>query len=153
MATISKTKQQASATPKAEAPLIVEPHPADYVGFPFITLLQFRKHPMLAIIDNSNAIAIKAYVLDLCGSERVDEEMVVRVAAEWYETGRHDHPLSVEFSRRGMTPLTSRIYRVLNLEFVARAIGPVPNYPMQTTKPIKRRRRKPIASSVEVGSR
>lgn len=151
MATISKPKQQ--ATTKTEAPLIVEPHPADYVGFPFITLIQFRKHPMLAIIDNSTDVAIRAYVLDCCGSERVDEETIVRVAAEWYENGRHTHPLSVEFSRRGMTAVTSRIYRVLNLEFVARAIGPVPCYPMVTTKPIKRRRRKAIASTVEVGSK
>lgn len=137
---------------KTAVPLIVEPHPKEYTGFPFITLIQYRKQPMLVIVDNADDDTVKAYVLDMCGPERVDEETVISVAAEWYANSRGDYPISVEFSRRGMTPVTSKIYRALSIEFVSRIIGPVPKYPMGSVKSIKRRRRKPIAAAVEIHS-
>lgn len=135
---------------KVSHPLIVEPHPKDYSGFPFITLIQYRKAPMLVIVDNADDSSIKAYVLDLCGPERVDEEMLISVAAEWYQTNRTKYPLSIEFSRRGLTPVTSKIFRALNIEFVSRVIGPVAKFPMDTVKSVKRRRRKPLPNSVVV---
>lgn len=137
---------------KTSVPLIVEPHPRDYSGFPFITLIQYRKAPMLVIVDNADDEVIRAYVLDLCGPERVDEESMIAAASEWYANNRSNFPISIEFSRLGMTPMTSRIYRALNVEFVSRIIGPVPKYPMGTVKSIKRRRRKPIAAGVEVNA-
>jgi len=139
-----------NTTAKASHPLIVEPHPKNYSGFPFITLIQYRKAPMLVIVDNADESTIKAYVLDLCGPERVDEEMLISVAAEWYQTNRTNFPLSIEFSRRGLTSTTSKIFRALNIEFVSRIIGPVPKFPMNTVKSIKRRRRKPLPASVVV---
>ena len=141
------------AEPKGTtAPLIVEPHPRDYSGFPFITLIQYRKAPMLVIVDNADDESIRAYVLDSCGAERVDEAALISAASEWYTTNRSNFPISIEFSRRGMTPMTSRVYKVLNVEFVSRIIGPVPKYPMGVVKSIKRRRRKPISNSVEVSN-
>lgn len=135
---------------KAAVPLIIEPHPRDYSGLPFITLIQYRKQPMLTIVDNADDEVIRAYVLDLCGPEHVDEEKLIHAAIEWYNESRQDYPLSIEFSRRGMTPLTTKVYRALNVEFVSRVIGPVPKYPMTTVKSIKRRRRKGVPSGVEV---
>lgn len=148
--TDKKAAKQRTTEKKEVAPLIVEPHPKDYSGFPFITLIQYRKQPLLTIVDNADDSVIKAYVLDVCGPERVDEEALIRAANEWYTNSRSLHPISVEFSRLGMTPITSRIYRALNIEFVSRVIGPVPKYPVDTVKSIKRRRRKPIAPSIEV---
>lgn len=137
-------------TKKAPAPLIVEAHPKDYSGFPFITLVQYRKHPMLTIVDNATDDIIRAFVLDLCGPEKVDEELIIRVAAEWYTSNRFNIPISVEFSRLGIAAATSKIYRTLNVEFVSRVIGPVPRYPMSAVKSVKRRRRKTISPAVEV---
>lgn len=135
---------------KSPAPLIVEAHPRDYSGFPFITLVQYRKHPMLTIVDNATDDVIRAFVLDLCGPERVNEELIIQVATEWYVNSRLNIPISVEFSRLGIAAVTSKIYRTLNVEFVSRVIGPVPRYPMSAIKSIKRRRRKPISPAVEV---
>lgn len=150
--TTAKPRLVATEPKSTTVPLIVEPHPRDYSGFPFITLIQYRKSPMLVIVDNVDEEAIRAYVLDLCGPERVDEEAVISAAAEWYSTNRGNFPISIEFSRRGMTPMTSRVYRALNVEFVSRIIGPVPKYPMGTVKSIKRRRRKPISTNVEISN-
>jgi hypothetical protein len=149
----TKGRVPAGEGKKSSVPLIVEPHPKDYAGFPFITLIQYRKAPMLVIVDNADDEVIRAYVLDLCGPEHVNEEVVIQAATEWYTTNRGNYPISIEFSRRGMTPMTSRVYRALNIEFVSRIIGPVPKYPMGTVKSIKRRRRKPIPPSVEMSTR
>ena len=136
------------STSKSVAPLIVEPHPKDYSGFPFITLIQYRKQPMLTIVDNATDDIIRAFVLDLCGPERVNEELIIQVAAEWYINNRENFPISIEFSKLGISPHTSKIYRSLNVEFVSRVIGPVPKYPMSNVKSVKRRRRKPISSAI-----
>lgn len=135
-------------TRKTTAPLIIEPHPKDYVGLPFLTLIQYRKQPMLAIIDNITDDVIRAYVLDLCGPEQINEEHIIITAAEWYQQNRHNFPLSVEFSRRGLTPTTSKIYRSLNVDFISRIIGPVPKFPMDAVKSVKRRRRRALPPGV-----
>lgn len=146
----SSTTGVSGKTKKASIPLIVEPHPRDYTGFPFVTLIQYRKQPMLTIVDNTDDETIRAYVLDMCGPERVDEELIIQVASEWYETNRQNFPISIEFSRRGLTSVTSRLHKALNVEFVSRVIGPVPKFPMTTIKSVKRRRRKALPQNIEM---
>ena len=146
----TQKKPKATAAEKKAAPLIVEPHPADYTGFPFITLIQYRKQPMLAIVDNADDSTMRVFVLDLCGPEGVNEEDIIAIASEWHDTNRSSYPISIEFSRRGVISSTSKIYRALNIEFVSRVIGPVPKYPMGDVKSVKRRRRKPLPVGVEI---
>lgn len=148
--TILQKVRTVPETRKNAVPLIIEPHPKEYNGFPFITLVQYRKTPMLVIVDNVDEEVIRTFVLDLCGPEGVNEESLFDAAIDWYENNRFDFPISVEFSRRGMIAQTSRIYRALNIEFVSRVIGPVPKYPMNMVKSIKRRRRKPIPPGIEI---
>ena len=137
---------------KSGVPLIVEHHPKDYYGYPFITLIQYRKQHMLTIVDNVDEENIKAYVLDMCGPEVVSEELVIAAAAEWYETSRFLHPISIFFSKKNLTGITSKIYKSLSLDYVSRLIGPVPQFPVgvESIKSIKRRRRKPIPATVEI---
>lgn len=135
---------------KVIVPLIIESHPKDYSGYPFITLVQYRKLPMLVIVDNVDDETIKTFVLDLCGPEGVDQELIFRVALNWYEKDRTNFPISIEFSRMGLIHQTSKIYRALNIEFVSRIIGPVPTYPMNIIKSVKRRRRKLIPIGMEI---
>jgi hypothetical protein len=135
---------------KLSTPQIIEQHPKDYTGFPFITLIQYHKSPLLCIIDNATDGTIQAFVLDMCGPANINEEMVVVAAQEWYENESKNYPISIYFSKLGIASSTSKIYRTINIEYVSRAIGPVPKYPMATTKSIKRRRRKPISPSVQI---
>lgn len=132
------------------APLIHETHPKDYTGYPFLTLLQYHKTPMLVIVDNRDGNTVKVFVLDMCGPEGVDEELLLQTAIHWYKNNRNNFPISVEFSRVGITNHTSKIYRVLNLEFVSRVIGPFPIFPMNNVKSVKRRRRKTIPIGLEI---
>jgi len=131
-------------------PLIVEEHPDDYNGYPFITLIQHRNEHILAIINNASDKTIEAFVLDLCGPEKINEETIISIAAEWWAESGEKYPLSVEFSKRGVTSETSKILRSYKVDFVTRVIGPLLSYPMDNVKSVKRRRRKPVPAGMEV---
>lgn len=139
------------AARKTSIPLIVEPHPEDYTGYPFITLIQYRKQPLLVIVDNATSSYVNAFILDMCGPEGVNEQLVIATAIDWYDNTQRSYPVSIEFSRAGLTGETSKIYRALNTEFISRVIGPVPLYDMETVKSVKKRRRKPIPAHQLVG--
>ena len=131
-------------------PLIREDHPDDYTGYPFITLIQYRKDNVLTIVDNSDDKQIRAFILDLCAPEQVNEERIIEVAAGWYGNANERYPISFEFSRLGISNLTGKIYRSYNIEFVTRVIGPLPRFDMGAQPSVKRRRRKPIPPGMEV---
>lgn len=131
-------------------PLVVEPHPEDYNGYPFITLIQYRNEHILSIVDNTTKKAIKAYVLDLCGPEKVDEEQIIQIASGWYKNKSERYPISFEFSREGVAHNTSKILRTFTIEYVTRIIGPLPKFEMSTVENVRRRRRKPIPEGVKI---
>lgn len=143
-------KKKGTNTSNKNAPLVVEAHPAAYTGYPFITLLQYRNQHFLTIVDNVDDECIKAFVLDMCGPEKVNEEVVIEVAANWYKNHRTNYPISIEFSRLGLTSILSKIYRTYNTDFVSRIIGPAPRFDMTNVKSVKRRRRKAISPGVKV---
>lgn len=131
-------------------PLIIEPHPETYQGYPFITLIQYRKEHSLNIVDNADDKTIKTYVLDLCGPEQVNEEALITIAHEWYEATKSNVPVSIAFSRMGVAQEALRIHRTLNVEFVTRVIGPLPSFDMKKVRSTKRRRRKVVSPGIEV---
>jgi hypothetical protein len=135
---------------KQNVPLIVEAHPQGYTGYPFITLLQYNQNHILTIVDNADDKNINAFVLDLCGPENVDEEHFVGIAAEWYRNSRDLYPLSIEFSKQGISHETTRIYKTFQTEHITRVIGPLPSFDMGTTVQVKRRKRKPLSSNIQI---
>lgn len=126
---------------KDTSKLIIEPHPENYTGLPFITLLQFRKEHYLTIIDDSDDEEIKALVLDLCDPSEINKEMVLEIAIEWFKTSRHV-PLSIFFSMQGLSHIVEKIYRTFNTECTTRVIGPLPRYNMDQAPVVKRKKRK-----------
>lgn len=135
---------------KKTLPLIVEDHPEDYEGYPFITLIQYHDQHVLAIIDNADNKTIKAFVLDLCSPAGIDEQQVVQIASEWYNKNSDKFPVSIEFSRRGLTHLISPIQRRFNIDYVTRVIGPLPSFDMSTTAKVRRRKRKPVPPGMQI---
>ena len=134
-------------------PLIREEHPSDYTGYPFITLLQYQQDPILTIVDDADDKRIRAYVLDLCGPQSVDEETLINVAIEWFTVNAEKYPLSFELARRGLTAEATQVYRSYNIEFITRVIGPLPAFNMSATPSIKRCRRKTVPTGVQVVER
>jgi hypothetical protein len=135
---------------KKACPLIIEPHPATYTGFPFITLLQYHKELVLVIVDNVTDDYIKAYVLDLCGAAGIDEEELISYAADWHNTYQCRMPFSVFLSLRGVAHQMAGICRSYSVEFVARVIGPVQKFPFSAPKNTRKRRRKVVPTNRSV---
>ena len=138
---------------KKQVPLIIEEHPDDYVGYPFITLLQYRDKHFLSIVDNADAKGIRAYILDFCGPESVDEEFVIAVAEQWYKTSGGSYPISFEFSKMGVVGEVNKIIKTFNIDFVTRVIGPLPKFPMVGDGRVKRRRKKSLPAGVEINKK
>lgn len=126
-------------------PLIVEPHPENYSGYPFITLIQYNDQNLLAIMDNIIGGNITGYVLDLCTPSGVSENAIIEAAINWYDSGRYTRiPVSIEFSRLGVAETVNRIYRAFPMDFVTRVIGPLPEYKMSGVLKVKKRKKKQL---------
>lgn len=126
---------------KNQVPLIIESHPVDYNGYPFVTLIQYHKKTMLTIVNNIDESSVEAFVLDLCGPQHVNEEAIIAVAAQWYENGQNK-PLSFEFSKLDVLESAQRIFRTFNIDYVTRIIGPIHKFDLNPTSNVKRRKRK-----------
>ena len=147
MATRRRTKSTSAA------PLIIEDHPLDYDGYPFITLIQQHTSHVLAIVDDVDDKRLRAFVLDLCGPAGVDEEQIIEVAAEWYEQSSTQYPLSIEFSKRNIAGPMSALLRSFNVDFITRVIGPMPRFTMDANTTVRRRRRKSVPPGLKVKRR
>lgn len=129
-------------------PLIVEKHPENYNGYPFITLIEHNKLVYLTIVNNYTNDMITAYVLDMCNAEGVDEKEIIEIARLWYEESRANFPIAIEFSRRNLTERYAKIIKSFNVEFVSRVIGPLPQYNFTKVKKIRRRRKRTITPAL-----
>lgn len=121
--------------------MIIENYPSTYHGYPFITLIQFNSQHLLTIVDNYDRKTIKAYVLDYCSTEGVDELSVISNAENWYNSGEPLHPISVEFSRVLFVSEASKIYRTFSVDSVTRVIGPIYSFDMDSVFKVKRKRK------------
>ncbi len=131
-------------------PLITEPHPEGYTGYPFITLIRYNGDTVLTIIDNVSNKQIVGYVLDLCSPNNISEMAVVKVAYDWFYSERYrKHPLSIEFSRLGLAGVVAPIIRAYPTEYVTRVIGPLPTFKMGGVIKSKKKKRKPIPDNIE----
>lgn len=126
-------------------PLIIEPHPENYHGYTFITLIRYNDSNTLNIVDNIVSKSMHTYVLDLCAPSDINEIDLINVAGEWYNSGNYKlYPLSLEFSRLGMSSISNKILRVFPVDYITRIIGPVYEYPMSGYTKCRKRKKRPL---------
>jgi hypothetical protein len=135
-------------------PLINEPHPVTYLGPPFLTLIRFNDKDYINIVDNVINNEIVTYVLDLCPKEfdykpELREQALIEIAYDWHENSKAQYPISIEFSRRGVSLEASKILRRFTVDYVTRVIGPLPQFEMGGPFKVKKRKRKPVPTNVE----
>lgn len=124
-------------------PLIIEPHPQNYDGYKFLTLIRYNDENTINIVDNIINKNIYTYVLDLCGPENVNEEHFIEVVADWYLSERFKkYPLSIELSKLNLSSEYNKILKIFPIDFVTRIIGPVHEYPMSGMRNCRRRKKK-----------
>ena len=127
-------------------PLVIENHPSNYKGYPFITLIQFKDEVWLTVIDNISKKYINAYVLDLCTTELIDEGEFIQLASEWYLHHKEKYPMSVMLNKMGLADQVKQLYKSFNIDYVKRVIGPVYDFKMSAQPQIRKRRVKQISS-------
>lgn len=130
-------------------PLIIEPHPENYNGYEFITLLRYNDENFLNIIDNVCNKQIITFVLDFCGPVNINEQAIVEIAQDWYLNNKHNYPISVEFSKQKVSHNTAKILRCFPIDYVSRVIGPLPEYNMKGPIKVKKRKRKSVPKNIE----
>lgn len=131
-------------------PLVVEAHPSDYEGYDFITLIRFNDESFLNIIDNVTKKYIYGYVIDLCGPEGFNEDLLIKTAFEWFYSNGDRYPISIEFSKRDMLAQAETILRAFPLDYVTRVIGPLPQFNMSGPTKVRKRKRKEVPKGIEV---
>lgn len=124
-------------------PLIIEPHPENYSGFKFITLIRYNDQDTINIVDNIVDGQILTYVLDLCGPLGINEIPIIETANSWYSSGSYKkYPLSIEFSKLYLSNEVNKILRVFPIDFVTRLIGPIHEYKMSGHSKCRKRRKR-----------
>lgn len=131
-------------------PLVVEPHPSDYDGYDFITLVKYNDNSYLNVIDNVTKKYIYGYVIDLCGPEKFDEHRLIQIAYDWFYANGDRYPISIEFSKLGLMEDAERILRAFPLDYVTRVIGPLPQFNMTGPLKVRKRKKKEISAGIEI---
>jgi hypothetical protein len=125
-------------------PLISEDYPEDYTSYRFISLVQFNKENLLTVIENIDEQYLHCYVIDLCGPEEIDEKTFLEIANDWHENQDIKYPLSVHFTKMGVSAIFSRLLRKYPVEFVSRVIGPIPKFAMTGVSAVKRKKKRVV---------
>lgn len=129
----------------SDFPIKVENHPENYKGYDFITLIRFNDESNIIIVDNVFKRYIDAYCLDLCKPFNINEELIIAVALKWYSknSNNYAYPLSIEFSKMGLSSIASKIMKTYPVDHVSRIIGPVvPQFYMGNPERVRKRKRR-----------
>jgi hypothetical protein len=128
-------------------PVLVENYPAEYSGFPFLTLIEYADERYLTIVDIVTAGTISAYVLDMCKSEGLDDVLIVSLIHSNWEQYK-DKPISVLFGALSISKKMARVYRTFQMTDITRVIGRMPVVDITSARTVKRRRRREISSDL-----
>ena len=135
---------------KKRVPNLIVEFASDSGNLFFLSVLEYRRQNYLTIIDNITSEEVGAYVLDFAQQERLDVRQLITAITLWFYRGSTEYPLSFEFSRLGMTPMTNRIYKTFELPHVTRLIGRDFRFDMETPPKVRRRRVSLIPAGTEI---
>lgn len=126
--------------------LVSESHPVNYKGYPYLTAVHTKDGTSVVVIDNVVEKQMKMYVLDLANPNNLDLERILEVINHWYVNNSQNYPLSIEFSRLGMSGDTEKLLHTINTDAILRLVGPVFRFEIgkNSTNPIKRRKKQSV---------
>lgn len=116
----------------------------------YLSVLEYRTQQFIGIVNNIDDNEVGMYVLDFAEPEKVDVRMLFSAITLWFYKSSASHPLSVEFSRLGLTPMADKIFRTFELAHVTRLVGNGFQYDVSAKPKVRRRRVLSTASSTEI---
>ena len=135
---------------KKRIPSLVVERAEDQGNYFYLSVLEYRKQNYLVVIDNITDDEVQAYVLDVAPQAGIDVKQLISVITYWFYKGSGRYPLSFEFSRLGISPMTNKIHRTFELAHVTRLIGKDFVYLLSAPPKIRRRRVNKIPAGVEI---
>jgi hypothetical protein len=136
---------------KRKIPTLIIEQISDEGNLHLLCVLEHAKEKYLVIVDNITDEAVTAYVLDEAQQEGIDLKIFMDIALEWRDQGCL-YPISFEFSKRGLSGITKRIYKTFNVGAVTRLVGNAFQYSFEPIR-VRRRRAPVIQSCVEIKPR
>lgn len=105
-----------------------------------LSLIEHRGDNYLVVIDNVSHNEVGAFVLDYAEQEQVDIQKFMSIANYWLVQNSMKYPLSIEFSKNGLTPHISKIYKTFSFYNITRIIGKSFTFDLHTPKKVKRKK-------------
>lgn len=116
----------------------------------YLSVLEYRSQQFIGVVNNIDDEEIGMYVLDFAEPEKIDIRTLFSAITLWFYKSSNVHPLSVEFSRLGLTPTTDKIFRTFELAHVTRLVGNGFTYDLTGKPKIRRRRVTPQQPTTEI---
>lgn len=135
---------------KKKIPSLIVEYASDSGNLHYLSVIEYRRQNYLVIVDNITSDELGAYVLDHVQQEKLNLQELMSIITLWFYKGSDNYPLSFEFSRLGLTPATTRIYKTFELAHVTRLIGRDFRFDIETPPKIRRRRVSLIPAGTEV---
>lgn len=105
----------------------------------YMSVIQYRKEHHLVVIDNITDDTVTAYAIDKASQEGLEIKDLLSVINRWFYSASSKHPLSIEFSKCGLTDKTNKILKTFDLNNVTRIVGH--DFRFQQEQPKVRRRK------------
>ena len=127
---------------------------ADPMNYQYMTYLEFGKDDScLCVIDNIDNGEIRLFILDKLKQSAICPSWFISMVNNWYYNSSEKYPLSIEFSKHGLSDVVSDIYIKLPLSNVKKITGRVFSYQMSAEPKVRRRRVKAVPTNVEISFR
>jgi len=134
-------------TKKKDAPsLIIEPHPADYTGVPWATLIQYAGYSRLVVVNTLEPDYLWAYSIENMANREC--EIFYQIMEEYWNETLYNEPIRIRISpdqwisERQMGSIFGRIITAYSTENISRIVGPVREpEPIPPKSRVRRRKR------------
>ena len=116
----------------------------------YLSVLEYRSQQFIGVVNNIDDVEVGMYVLDFAEPEKVDVRTLFSAITLWFYKSSSIHPLSVEFSKLGLTPITDKIFRTFELAHVTRLVGNGFQFDVSAKPKVRRRRVVSAQASTEI---
>lgn len=106
----------------------------------YLSVLEYRSQQFIGVVNNIDDDEVGMYVLDFAEPAKVDVRLLFSAITLWFYKSSATHPLSVEFSKLGLTPMADKIFRTFELAHVTRLVGNGFQYDVNAKPKVRRRR-------------
>lgn len=136
-------------TRKTLPPLIID-KVSDQSNLLFLSLIEYKRHEYLGIIDDITDSHLKAYVIELNKPSVYPVNEFLSHSIRWFYSQSFNYPLSFFLSENGLTPNLTHMYKIFELNGISRVLGNPFMFKDLNESSSKKRKVLPIPEGIEI---